>query len=387
MARSSVNLKRALLIALLAIGTATLAAMARIARSPMPNPKRSLGVPSASARAIPVLWNAPAFSFVSQKNQRITSRGLAGHVWIANFIFTQCSSTCPMITAKMVLLQRRLADPKLRFVSFSVDPAHDTPDILAKYADAWQSNEQRWLLLSTDPSGLEAVTRGLHVALKKTGDSKNPIAHTSQFFLVDTQGSVRGIYPSDNDAALARLADDATALAQSEPPRSTAVQTSGARLYADLGCDACHARPDLAPSLRGLLGRTVLLDDGLRVTVNTSYIREAIAHPEAGLVAGYARLMPEYGELLSGPEIQRLAEYVESLPADRATSPCALASNDDSQAVVQVDPVCGMRVRVSATTARATYAERQYLFCSDACRQRFEAAPNLYVTKQQPLEP
>lgn len=379
MAGPNVNPKRTL--SALAIGTVAIATAVQIARPRASAPKVVPSIPSVSAPAIPVLWNVPAFSFVSHKSQRVTNRDLTGHVWIADFIFTQCTSVCPLITAKMVLLQRRLADPKLRFVSFSVDPAHDTPDILAKYADTWQSNEQRWLLLSTDPSGLETITRGLRVALEKTGDPKNPIAHTSQFFLVDAEGSVRGYYSSDSTESFARLIDDATALANSAPPAPTAAQSSGARLYADLGCDACHARPDLAPSLVGLLGQTVLLDDGVRVTVNPEYIRDSIAHPNARLVAGYARLMPEYENSLSAREISRLAEYVASLRAGSVTTPRVVVFDSDSRAAVELDPVCGMTVRVTAATPRADYAGRQYSFCSDICRKRFEAAPGDYVPK------
>ncbi len=359
---------------------------ARNSQPRAPAAKMLIGVPSASAGAIPVLWNAPAFSFVSQKNQRITNHDLAGHVWIANFIFTQCTSICPLTTAKMILLQQRLADPKLRFVSFSVDPAHDTPDILAKYADAWQSNEQRWLLLSTDPSGLETVTRGMRVALEKTGDPKNPIAHTSQFFLVDAEGSVRGYYASDNDDSLKRLAEDATALAQGAAPASAVEQSSGARLYARLGCAACHTRPDLAPSLVGLLGRPMLLDDGVRVTVNSEYIRDKIANPNARPLAGYAQLMPEYEKSLSAHEITQLAEYVASLRAGNTMGPRGAASNNDSSTVLELDRVCGMNVRVTAATPRTDYAGRQYFFCSDACRQRFEKAPDLYVKQRQTLD-
>lgn len=380
MARVSVNLKRALLTSALAIGAAVLAASVHIARPHAVANKIMPSAPSAPALAVPVLWNAPAFSFVSQTRQTITNRDLVGHVWIADFIFTQCTSACPLLTAKLVLLQQRLANPALRFVSFSVDPAHDTPEVLAKYAAVWRSDGQRWLLLSTDPVGLAAVARGLHVAVEETGDPKTPIAHTAQFFLVDARGNVRGFYASDDAVALARLVDDATALVPSASPVSTAAQSSGARLYAELGCDGCHARPELAPPLSGIAGQSVLLDDGVRVTVNSAYIRDSIAHPNASLVAGYGRLMPEYGNSLSGQEIMQLAEYVESLRGPPTTAPSA-AVTSDSRVVLQIDPVCGMTVRVTAATPTANYAGLQYSFCSDVCRQRFEKAPDGYVKK------
>ena len=75
----------------------------------------------------PVLWAAPEFSLVDQEGAPTSKASLRGRVWIANFIFTRCTSVCPTLTARMRALQRKLPNPELRFVSFSVDPEHDPP--------------------------------------------------------------------------------------------------------------------------------------------------------------------------------------------------------------------------------------------------------------------
>jgi hypothetical protein len=109
-----------------------------------------------------------------------------------------------MLTSRMVMLQRSLSGVDVRFVSFSVDPAHDTPDVLAAYADRWSEKETRWALLATTDASLADISSGFRVAAEKTNDEKNPILHSDLFFLVDADGFVRGVYPSDAGERLAR---------------------------------------------------------------------------------------------------------------------------------------------------------------------------------------
>lgn len=134
-------------------------------------------------------WKVPAFDYVDQDGHHITNRDLLGHPWIADFIYTQCTTACPVLTARMRLLQRRITDPAVRFVSFSVDPAHDTPSVLKAYAAKWHGDESRWRLLSTgDDANVHATAMGMRVAVEHSGDPTNPILHTSRFILVDPAG-------------------------------------------------------------------------------------------------------------------------------------------------------------------------------------------------------
>jgi protein SCO1 len=329
------------------------------------------GGPAANAtEALPVLWQVPAFTFPDQHRRPTTPADLRGHVWIANFIFTQCTTQCPLITAKMALLQRRLRGEGLRFVSFSVDPAHDTPDVLKRYAAGWRAGESRWTLLSTTAAALESLASAMYVTVKP---AEKDIDHTRLFFLVDVQGGVRGIYESDKNDAMERLVRDTEALAGALPaqpsPRDEA--TTGAEVYAALGCGACHARRDLAPPLEGLQGRRVELEGGVAVHADTAYVRESIVAPDAKVVAGYTTRMPSYERELTQRQLDALVEYVGTLVAT------ARPANEPAQNVT--DPVCAMKVRVVGTTPATTHAGQTYHFCSERCRDRFVAEPARYL--------
>ena len=88
---------------------------------------------------------------------------------------------------------------------------------------------------------------------------------------------------------------------------------SGEELFVEIGCQACHADEDtdVAPTLTGIWGSDLSLDDGRTVTVDEAYVRLAITDPGADIVAGYDARMPTFG--LSDSEIDRLVDYVRSL--------------------------------------------------------------------------
>ncbi len=88
---------------------------------------------------------------------------------------------------------------------------------------------------------------------------------------------------------------------------------SGDDLAADIGCLGCHQEnpTDIAPSLRGIWGTQVTLEDGSTVTVDEAYVRRSITEPGADIVAGYNAAMPTFS--LDDSEVDRLVEWVESL--------------------------------------------------------------------------
>ena len=88
---------------------------------------------------LPVLGEVPAFRLTSQDGRPYGSEELRGKVWVANFIFTSCTSSCPRLTSKMAIVQRRIrnTDESVHLVSFSVDPDNDTPARLAAYAEQY----------------------------------------------------------------------------------------------------------------------------------------------------------------------------------------------------------------------------------------------------------
>ena len=159
------------------------------------------------------LYPVPDFSLTDQSEKIVTLGNLKGRVWIADFIFTNCGGTCPLMTGKMRRLQEVLpAD--IRMVSFSVDPERDTSKALAAYAAENGASAERWLFLTGDKQSLyDLCIKGFKLPLdSQGGTAAEPIAHSTRFVLVDKDGVIRGYYSGTEDEELTRLATDAKKL-------------------------------------------------------------------------------------------------------------------------------------------------------------------------------
>lgn len=331
---------------------------------------------SAEDEQAPPHKRAPQFEFTDQHGSAVTPASLLGKVWIADFFFTTCTSICPGLTAKFVLLQNRLESPELRFVSFSVDPPNDTPQALARYASGWNPDESRWTLLATREPELYDVARGFDVFVMPSGIEDDPIMHSGRFFLVDREGLFRGSYNSEDEEAIERLVVDAMALAaQPESAGHSLRKRGGAALFTSLGCAGCHLEKRLAPPLAGIAGREVELEGGARRTADEAYLRESILDPAAQLVAGYRPTMPSYRGLLDDAQLAKLIEHVRSLAAPESAP--AEAQSAAPQSVI--DPVCEEPITVFDDSPSREYRGRRYFFCCEHCQAGFDADPAKYA--------
>ena len=102
--------------------------------------------------ALPILGEMPAFSLVDQTGRTVTQNDLKGKTWIADFIYTSCPDQCPMISRHMEVLQGLLPkESRIQLVSISVDPKHDTPAVLARYAKRYHADPAHWRFLTGRP--------------------------------------------------------------------------------------------------------------------------------------------------------------------------------------------------------------------------------------------
>ena len=161
----------------------------------------------------------PDFNLVSQSAETIRRDDLAGQVWIADFIFTHCASSCPMMSAQLERLAKSL-DPStpVRLVSFTVDPERDTPEKLAEYARAYDAQPDEWLFLTGDKSAIrKLVQEGFHLSVgdasqKDIDAGAESVLHSTRFVLVDAAGRIRGYYNGLDDEAMQQLGRDVATL-------------------------------------------------------------------------------------------------------------------------------------------------------------------------------
>jgi protein SCO1/2 len=138
---------------------------------------------------------APAFTLTAQDGQRLSLDELRGKVVVITFIYTSCVDACPLLTAKMAGLQDELGTafgPKVYFMSITVDPERDTPEVLTRYAQAHGANLSGWAFLTGTPDEIRAVTRQYGIYSKK--QASDDVDHTFLTSLVDQRGTLRVQY-------------------------------------------------------------------------------------------------------------------------------------------------------------------------------------------------
>ncbi|MHB1844259.1 MAG: SCO family protein [Deltaproteobacteria bacterium] len=175
---------------------------------------------AAAPRApLPVLGRLPAFELTDQGAGRFGSAELHGAPYVADFVYTGCHESCPLLTSRMAGLAAKLSGTSVRLVTFTVDPARDTPERLRAYGEQAGADFSRWRFLTGSPEALrQLLVHGFRVTMG-AGERDDPgnVLHDEHLVLADGEGEVRGYYTADADG-VHRLADDARALASMGPP-------------------------------------------------------------------------------------------------------------------------------------------------------------------------
>jgi cytochrome c oxidase subunit 2 len=109
---------------------------------------------------------------------------------------------------------------------------------------------------------------------------------------------------------------------------------NGERLFASMGCNACHSGGAAArgPSLAGVYGSKLQLTNGSAVQVNDAYLRDAILNPSEHVTAGYAPIMPTYQGQISEEGLIDLVEYIKNLDSNYRVHQTLLTTQSDQAA-------------------------------------------------------
>src|SRR5262245_22564379 len=176
---------------------------------------------------LPVYWSVPTFALLDQDSTPFSSNELAGRVWIASFVYTNCPDFCPLITKHMADLRDELKRDgdlgKARLLSITVDPARDTPGVLHAYAQKFGAAKPDWVFLTGSPETvIPLIKNGCHLtALHQnaadtthhphtvdTLPAKYTVAHTDRLVLIDKKGQVRATYQTSDPESLQQLRKD-----------------------------------------------------------------------------------------------------------------------------------------------------------------------------------
>jgi protein SCO1/2 len=160
-----------------------------------------------------VYENMPRFQLTDQTGGSFSSQALAGRVTLLDFIYTNCTDACPILSATFQEAQRKLAEDnqlasKIMLVSLSVDPTHDTPPVMADYSQQFRADPNGWKMLTGDFDNVWDVITGFKVAVRPPrpaagapAPSGTELTHTTAVVLIDPQLQVRAYLDGTQSSA------------------------------------------------------------------------------------------------------------------------------------------------------------------------------------------
>ncbi|MHC5354444.1 SCO family protein [Myroides sp. LJL115] len=140
------------------------------------------------------------FTFYNQNGDTITQKDYEGHIYVADFFFTTCTTICPIMGDNMEWLQEKVKTlPGVKLLSHTVTPEIDTVEVLKQYALDKNVDDSIWNLVTGDKRDIYFIARNSYLAVK-TGsvDELYDMVHTENFVLVDKNGRIRGFYDGTN---------------------------------------------------------------------------------------------------------------------------------------------------------------------------------------------
>lgn len=170
----------------------------------------------------------PTFALVDHTGQPITDRDVNGRVWVADFMLTRCVMICPVLTHRMGQVRDAVEDDpslsEVQLVSFSVDPEHDTVEVLRDYAQERGAIAPRWRLVTGELDAIRSMSETVFKMAVHDLDADaseregTPVMHGSQLVLLDRAGQIRGFYNGmQPDQLPVLLADVRRLIAEDNP--------------------------------------------------------------------------------------------------------------------------------------------------------------------------
>lgn len=150
------------------------------------------------------------FKFINQNKDTVTQKTIENKIYVADFFFATCQSICPQMSNSLIRVQDNFkTDNDFLILSHSVNPAHDTSEVLFAYAGKYQAIKDKWHFLTGDKKAIYDLAKDSYLvnALEDDG-SPEGFLHSELFLLIDKQKRIRGMYDGTDSIAVNKLIED-----------------------------------------------------------------------------------------------------------------------------------------------------------------------------------
>lgn len=136
---------------------------------------------------------APQFELINQNKEKITNDTYQGKVYVLEFFFTSCPTICPKMNKSMLEIEKKFfGNPNFGIVSISIDPVHDTPEVLKSHAELLGVKSSNWNFLTGDRATIfDLANKGFNLYAGENSKVSGGFEHSGLFALIDKKGNIR----------------------------------------------------------------------------------------------------------------------------------------------------------------------------------------------------
>lgn len=156
------------------------------------------------------------FSFTNQFGEIVTNKTVENKIFVADFFFATCQSICPQMSGNLRDVQKAFKnDDSLLILCHTVNPMHDTVEVLKAYGQKYEAKKNKWHFLTGDKKQIYdlAKTSYLVNAFEDDGTPEG-FLHSELFLLIDKKGRIRGMYDGTDKVQVTKLIKDIKLLKQ-----------------------------------------------------------------------------------------------------------------------------------------------------------------------------
>lgn len=157
-----------------------------------------------------VFHTVQPFELITHSGSTFSSSQLNGKIYVADFFFATCQTICPKMTMQMKRVQEAFKnDTTILLISHTVNPAHDTVDVLRAYADEYGAADGKWFFLTGDKKTIYDLARHSYFVTALPGDGgPHDFIHSEKLILVDPDKRIRGYYDGTEIEDVNRLIEE-----------------------------------------------------------------------------------------------------------------------------------------------------------------------------------
>ncbi|RED21920.1 protein SCO1/2 [Flavobacterium cutihirudinis] len=153
----------------------------------------NVGLKSSKDTKLLTIGPAPKFELTNQDNKKVSNESYKGKVYVLEFFFTTCPSICPKMNLSMLEIEKTFfGNPNFGIVSITIDPAHDTAQVLKDHAKLLGVKSSNWNFLTGDKATImDLSNKGFNLYAGENEKVSGGFEHSGLFALVDKDGNIR----------------------------------------------------------------------------------------------------------------------------------------------------------------------------------------------------